>query len=54
MSVIELAESMARGAGDLLVAHYGNLRRTDADRKRGLRRDLGDPEAVARCRPSEA
>ena len=40
MSVIELAESMARGAGDLLVAHYGSLRRIDADRKRGLRRDL--------------
>lgn len=44
------AEEMARAAGDLLVSHYGELRRGDADRKRGVRRDLvsrADREAEA-------
>jgi myo-inositol-1(or 4)-monophosphatase len=36
----ELAERLARGAGDLLAAHYGTLRRVDARRKGGARRDL--------------
>ena len=31
---------MAQGAGELLCAHYGKLRRSDADRKAGRRRDL--------------
>lgn len=44
------AEEMARGAGDLLESHYGSLRRGDAHRKGGARRDLvsdADVEAEA-------
>lgn len=38
--MLERAVALARGAGELLVAHFGSLRRTDADRKGGRRRDL--------------
>jgi myo-inositol-1(or 4)-monophosphatase len=31
---------LAQGAGELLSSHYGTLRRADADRKDGRRRDL--------------
>jgi len=39
MTLLEQAETLARGAGDILLAHAGTLRRTDAERK-GARRDL--------------
>lgn len=39
-SILVQAEEIARAAGDLLVSHHGKLRRNDAERKRGLRRDL--------------
>jgi myo-inositol-1(or 4)-monophosphatase len=48
--VIEEVERLARGAGDLLVRHFGKLRRTDATRKGGHVRDLvsrADLEAEA-------
>lgn len=39
-STLQQAEEIARAAGDLLASYYGELRRADAERKRGLRRDL--------------
>ncbi len=38
--MLEQAERLARGAGDLLAKRYGTLRRADAARKQGHRRDL--------------
>ncbi len=40
MTTLEQAEALARGAGELLSRHYGRLRRADASRKEGVRRDL--------------
>jgi myo-inositol-1(or 4)-monophosphatase len=37
--MLELAERLARGAGEILASHFGTLRRADADRKT-TRRDL--------------
>ena len=37
--MLDLAERLARGAGEILAAHYGKLRRADAKRKSD-RRDL--------------
>lgn len=39
MRLVDRAADLARGAGALLLSHYGTLRRADADRK-GARRDL--------------
>ena len=38
--MLDLAKELAVAAGDLLHSYYGRLRRDDADRKGGLRRDL--------------
>lgn len=48
--ILDIAVAMAREAGELLSGHYGKLRRGDADRKDGRRRDLvstADREAEA-------
>ena len=37
---LEVALRLAQGAGEILSSHYGHLRRGDADRKSGRRRDL--------------
>ncbi len=39
-TLLATARGLAEAAGDLLHSYYGSLRRQDADRKRGLRRDL--------------
>ena len=39
-ATLTTALRLARGAGDLLSAYYGRLRRRHADRKGGRRRDL--------------
>jgi myo-inositol-1(or 4)-monophosphatase len=38
--MVETAAALAREAGDLLLRHFGTLRRADAQRKGGRRRDL--------------
>jgi len=48
--ILALAETMARGAGELLLEQFGRLERADAERKGGRRRDLvsrADREAEA-------
>lgn len=48
--ILDLAETMAREAGELLLEQFGRLERADADRKGGRRRDLvsrADREAEA-------
>lgn len=37
---LEAALRLSQGAGEILSSHYGRLRRGDADRKSGRRRDL--------------
>ncbi len=37
---LDAALRLAQGAGEVLSSHYGHLRRGDADRKAGRRRDL--------------
>jgi len=39
-AVLDVALRLAQGAGEILSPHYGRLRRGDADRKAGRRRDL--------------
>lgn len=39
-NTLQQAEEIARAAGALLASRYGELRRSDAERKGGLRRDL--------------
>lgn len=39
-SVLSQAVELAAAAGELLASYYGDLRRQDADRKAGVRRDL--------------
>ena len=48
--ILDIAVTVAREAGELLSGYYGKLRRVDADRKDGRRRDLvstADREAEA-------
>jgi len=41
------AETLARGAGELLSEYYGRIHRTDAQRKKGVRRDLVSEADIA-------
>jgi len=40
VTTLERAVHLARGAGEILLRHFGHLRRADAERKEGVRRDL--------------
>jgi len=44
---VKQALELARGAGELLEGYFGQLHRDDADRKKGVRRDLVSEAEVA-------